>query len=204
MLNTFTTNFEFTSNAYKANTILKKYIKDTPIGCDFETASKYSEEERNNSDNPAIKNSHGLSHPSIAVVTHLSIAVSPEFGFVFINDNKHINNLIFNFLVNTEVLQIYHNAPFDLYHILYNTGRLPKRWECTRLLAKARLNHADSSKALVGLKKLQGHNYGKWSIADEIAFTKENMYNPAMLQYAAIDAMACLNEYLTHQPKEQI
>lgn len=78
---------------------------------------------------------------------------------------------------------------FDFKHIYYHTSQFPRNYEDTALLAKCLLNNVDINLATVGLKELAGKWYGSWSVSPDY-FTKEQMYDPSLLLYAATDACA--------------
>jgi len=189
-----------------------------PIAADFEAASIYSKEEvvaakdyREELDVPfrdpelvylnQVTTSDGLSHPSLIQITHMSIATSEYDSFVIVF-NPEIHEYVLNWIVTTEIKQIWHNLGYDGKLIRYFTGRFPKNYEDTQILAKTLINHCDISKALTGLKHLAGSVYGEWSIADELEFTEANKMDPKMLEYAAVDA--CATMYLYNDMKKQI
>lgn len=193
---------------YEAITNAKKaalYLMSTPpiIALDFEVASKYTEDEKKElsemlttlTDPEDIRltqqavDSNGLSHPSLTKITHLSLATSDRNGIVFIFDNKELERIVLSWLVTTPKLQIWHNASFDFKQIYYHTGRFPKNYEDTLLLAKCILNHVENNKAEVGLKKLMGHLYGSWGLSEDY-FTLEQMHNETVHRYAVTDACA--------------
>lgn len=101
---------------------------------------------------------------------------------------------MFKFLTETTSTQIWHNASFDFKHIFYNTGKLPKNYIDTQLLAKCILNDADSFKDRTGLKDLMAYAYGDWAISKE-NFTLEEMYDENMIRYAATDSPATYRLY---------
>ncbi|MGD8306179.1 MAG: hypothetical protein PVF17_05965, partial [Ignavibacteria bacterium] len=128
-------------------------------------------------------------HPSHTVLTHCSIAISDNEAYVFILDNKKITNRVLNFLINTPIRQVWHNASYDFRQIQYRTGKFPILYEDTQIYAKTILNHVETWKANTGLKELAGHKYGAWGISVD-NFTKEQMYEEHVLKYAATDACA--------------
>lgn len=204
MFNTIQVNWEATSRPYQANKYLNILRNYESIAWDLEVAIKYTsaelEEFKAIAESPdsskidVIKakakiHATALDHPSHCTVTHCSIAASEDIGFVFILDNPQIKNLVFNYLIASEQTQILHNASYDFRHLWYHTGELPKNYEDTQILAKTLLNHVLPSKAQTGLKNLAGGWYGDWGIAAD-NFTVEQMYEPHVLKYAAIDACA--------------
>lgn len=204
---TVTVNYEYTDNAYKA----LQWLNGLPdvFASDFEAASKYTLEEKEvlkfrlsqTKDkertiwlNQQIE-SDGLSHPSLTVITHLSVAWSDRDSYVIVCSNQKLRDIVYNFLVTTDKVQIWHNALFDFRHIIYHTGVIPKNYKDTMLLAKSILNNADSFKDRVGLKELMGWKYGDWALSKDDDYTLENMWNPRMLKYAATDSCACISLY---------
>lgn len=178
---------------------------DAPIiACDFEAASRFTAEEKDHfrtlleaetpnslayHDLQQKIDSDGLSHPSFTRITHLSLAVSDCFAYVFIVDTKEMEQFLYEWLVTTPIKQIWHNLSFDGKHIYYHTKKLPKDYEDTQILAKTLLNHVDIEKALTGLKHLMAYKYGGWAISADF-FDISQMYEEHVLLYAATDACA--------------
>jgi hypothetical protein len=178
---------------------------NTIAAYDFETANRVSKVEREFLEESlktikdpeevqkirVLLQATGLSNPRLSKITHLSVATSEDKATVVIVDNPDIEAIIYTYLISTDNKQIWHNTLFDFTHILYNTGRLPKDFEDTMLMAKSLLNNADPSKAKVGLKDLMGYKYGDWGkqVKPE-DFTLENRFNEDFLRYAAIDSCA--------------
>lgn len=196
-------NYVSTNNALTANQYLRDIAKAPIFAADFEVAVKYSDQDIESFKTELIVctnkrrwqelNSRvlatALDHPSHTVLTHCSIALNDHEAYVFILDNKAITNRILQFLVSTEQQQIWHNASYDFRQLFYRTGLMPKFYEDTQIFAKSILNHVETHKANSGLKELAGHMYGAWGISAD-NFTVEQMYEPHVLQYAAIDACA--------------
>lgn len=206
MFDSIQVTYKSTNRVLEANQFLSEIRQYDTIGCDLEVASIYTEEQLEecktvlNEDGwskedkiraQSILNSDALGHPSHCTVTHGIIGVSETESYVFILDNERITNLFMNFLVNTKIKQIWHNASYDFKHILYHTSKFPKNYEDTQILAKTLLNHVNTFKAKTGLKELAGHWYGDWAISVD-NFTVEQMYEPKVLKYAAIDGCAVL------------
>lgn len=200
-------NYEYTNNLYKA----KKWLQGLPdlFAADFEVASKFTAKEKEHIkyklDNYHLKDeserillqqltSNGLSHPSLTVITHLSIGWSDRDSYVIICDSPAIRNLVYQFLITTPKQQLWHNAVFDFKHIFYHTGVLPSNYIDTQLLAKSILNDADSFKDRTSLKELMGYAYGDWAISKE-DFTLEEMWSESMIKYAATDSPATYKLY---------
>lgn len=195
-------NYKYTSNLYTA----RKWLEELPdvIACDFETASKFTRKEKDlmkfRLDNRRLSfeehrvllqqyESNGLSHPSLTVITHLSIGWSDRDALVIICDNNGMRQFIFDFLVTTKRYQIWHNSPFDFKHIRFNTGLLPMFYEDTMLKSKCFLNDANPYRDKVSLKELMAYAYGDWAISKD-EFTLEEMYKESTNKYAAIDSCA--------------
>lgn len=204
---TIQVNYEYTNNLYKA----KKWLQGLPnlFAADFEVASKFTAKEKEHIkyklDNYHLKDeskrillqqltSNGLSHPSLTVITHLSVGWSDRDSYVIVCDNPAIRNLVYQFLITTPKQQLWHNAVFDFKHIFYHTGVLPSNYIDTQLLAKSILNDADSFKDRTGLKELMAYAYADWAISKE-DFTLEEMWSESMIKYAAIDSPACFRLY---------
>lgn len=215
MFDTIHVEYKSTNSPYQANQFLREIAEYDTLGCDFEAASKYTEEQLEECKEvleddswskddkilaQAILNSDALGHPSHCVLTHGIIGVSETESYVFILDNPRITNLFLNFLVTTEQTQVWHNASFDFKHIYYHTGKFPKVYEDTQILAKTLLNHVNVLKAKTGLKELAGHWYGDWGISED-NFTLAQIHDPKVIKYAAVDGCATLKlwNYMNEQ-----
>lgn len=199
--------YQSTNNAYKA----KKWLDDVPelFAADFEVASKFTLKDKELTkyrlDNQNLSfeqkrvllqqlTSDGLSHPSLTYITHLSVAWSERDSIVIICDSASIRKLVYNFLVSTNKMQLWHNAVFDFKHIFYNTQLLPKNYIDTQLLSKCLLNDASAIRDSTKLKELMAYAYGDWALSKD-TFTLENMYEENTLRYSATDATACFKLY---------
>ena len=200
-------NYEYTNNLYKA----KQWLDNLPelFAADFEVASKFTLKEKElikyRLDNYKLTfeerrvllqqlTSDGLSHPSLTVITHLSVGWSDRDSYVIVCDNPAIRNLVYQFLTTTPKQQLWHNAVFDFKHIFYNTGVLPSNYIDTQLLAKSILNDADSFKDRTGLKELMQYKYGTWAISKD-DFVLEEMWSSGTILYSAIDSCATFALY---------
>lgn len=200
-------NYQYTNNMYRA----KQWLDNLPdlFAADFEVSSKYSLEEKEvfkyrlDNNNLSFEerrlllqklSSNGLSHPSLTVITHLSVGWSDRDSYVIICDNNQIRKLVYNFLITTPKTQIWHNCCFDFKHISYNTGKLPINYIDTQLLAKSILNDANSFRDKTSLKDLMAYAYGDWAISKE-NFTLEEMWDENMIRYAATDSPATYKLY---------
>ena len=206
MLDIIQVNYKYTRNAFMANKFLNEIQQHDLIACDFEVAIKYTEAElqafKNElaTDPPKLRRielesklaATALDHASHCRITHCSIATNDHTAYVFIIDNQKLQDLILNFLVTTQIKQVWHRASFDFRHIYYNTGRIPINYEDTQIFAKCILNHVDTYKANTGLKELV-QCYGQWGISSD-NFTVDRMYDEHVIKYAATDA--CATYYL--------
>lgn len=200
-------NYQYTNNMYRA----KQWLDNLPdlFAADFEVSSKYTLEEKEifkyRLDNNDLSfeekrlllqklSSNGLSHPSLTVITHLSVGWSDRDSYVIVCDNNQIRKLVYNFLTTTTKTQIWHNCCFDFKHISYNTDKLPINYIDTQLLAKSILNDANSFRDKTGLKDLMAYAYGDWAISKE-NFTLEEMWDENMIRYAATDSPATYKLY---------
>jgi Ribonuclease D len=185
---------------------IKRMLSKLPnlIACDFEISSKYDKTKKEllnirygykpNRELLQKIISDGLSHPSLTVITHLSIAWSDRDSYVIICSNDNIRNLILNFLISTDKTQIWHNCIFDFKHIFYHCNYLPKNYIDTQLLMKSLKNDANSARDRVGLKELMLPYYGSWGISKD-NFTLEEQWNKEMIRYAACDSCATYKLY---------
>ena len=195
--------FKYTDNIFKARSWIEELTTKKVIACDFEVASSWSDKEKaryakkledsiNDEDKlyyRQILATDGLSHPALTKLTHLSIAWSDNDAYVFILANDIITNALLDFLVDTDVLELWHNACFDLKHIYYHTDKFPKHFVDTQLLAKCYLNDASNALCDTSLKALMRDTYGDWAMAKD-NFNQDNQYDEKMLEYSAIDACA--------------
>jgi DNA polymerase I-like protein with 3'-5' exonuclease and polymerase domains len=199
-------NYTCSNKLYTIMTTLNNLAKNYSIlGCDFESCSRWSDEEKEEmkqflEDHPEtdreekrqIKQfieSDGLSHPSLTYITHFQVAWSPNDSFVAILDTEEKRKRVFNWIINTEVKQLWHNLSFDGKHIMYHTGKLPKNYEDTEILAKTLLNHVNTFEAKTSLKHLMGYRYGDWAISAD-SFNISQIYDKNLIKYAATDSTA--------------
>lgn len=217
MLNTIQVSYQSTRNAYTANQYLSTISQFDTIAWDFEVAVRYTPEQilewkahlESNPELPKLErmqllaqiNASALGHPYHCTITHCSIATSESEAFVFVLDNKQITNRVLNYLINSNQLQVLHNASYDFRHLMYHTNRIPSRFEDTQVFAKTLINHVEVHQANTKLKHLASRWYGgDWSLsADD--FTLSRMYDEDMIRYAATDACATykLWTYLNEQ-----
>lgn len=208
--------YESTNNPIQA----KQWIDGLPdlFAADFETAIKYSPEEvqeakekmvddsipkRQRIEYQAIAKSSALGHPSHCTITHCSIAYSKKDAYVFIIDSQEMADVVLDFLIETEKVQIWHNYGYDGRFLCYYAGSNAKNIEDTSILAKTLVNHVEVMKASVGLKQLMGEFYGDWGISSD-NFDVSQQYEEHVLKYAAIDAASTYHlwEYLQQWIKD--
>lgn len=197
--------YQSTSNPLIANQWLTS-ITTPIIACDFETASRYSDQDKeqlsaqlltlppSSLDYHMLKQkiaSDGLSHPSLSRLTHFSLAISESFAYVFIIDSQRMHDLILSWLVRTSITQVWHNFSFDARYIYYHTNKFPIDYQDSQILSKTILNHVNNQRSQTGLKHLMGYKYGSWAISSD-NFHLSQMYEDHVLYYAAIDSCACL------------
>ena len=200
--------YEYSDNAFKVS----QWLEDLPdlFAADFEVASRFTAKEKEHLRVrlDTMKNlsfeerrvlqqkieSDGLSHPSLTVITHLSVGWSNRDSKVIVCSSDKIRDIVYDFLINTDKTQIWHNATFDFKHILYRTGYIPKNYIDTMLLARCILNDANGFKNNVSLKELMAYAYGDWAISRD-NFTLEEMWDENMIRYAATDSPATYKLY---------
>lgn len=186
--------------------IAQKWLDELPdlIACDFETAIRYTDEKveaakaiASSDEYPklerieaqAIANATALGHPSHCTITHCSIACKKDEAYVFIIDSQEMADVVLDFLVSTERVQVWHNYGYDGRFLRYYAGADPKHVEDSQILAKTLLNHVEVAKAASGLKQLMGGYYGDWGVSEDV-FVLSQQYDLGLIQYAGIDAAA--------------
>lgn len=197
-------NYEWTD---KLDTV-KEWLSNitVPTAFDFETASKFYKLEREealkkfktNSTDIANKDyklayTTGLSNPYESILTHIGFSNKDDKGYVIILLDKEVRDYVLNYLVTSELLQIWHNAVFDLRRILFYTGKFPKNYEDTRQISKNRINDVNNFKSSTKLEVLMSRYYGKWKSG--IEYTLENAYNEELIEYTAKDVCATYKLY---------
>ena len=180
----------FTDDLTIAKQWLNKFDSDYSIvACDFET--------------------NDLSLPQFNELTMLTIGWSYTKAVVFVFDTQEMEDLLLDWLVTTEVTQVWHNSLFDIPHIFYRKHKMPKNIEDSQLLAAVYNNNVDVTKRKSGLKGISGVLYGKWAEAKstfdlydttlndtvtDLVYRGSNndtsKYNLALIKYCGIDANA--------------
>ena len=189
--------YYYTEGINSTITLLNSINK--PTAFDFETASKYSKSERtlaldslnSSNDIKLYKQAYitSLSYPSETVLTHLGFSNDEQLGYVIILNNDKVKDIILDFLVNTDILQIWHNAVFDFRHIYYYTNKFPKNYIDTRLFVKTKKNNVNHFLGTASLKPLMRKYYGEWE-KERTEFAIENIYDERLIKYTAIDVCA--------------
>lgn len=181
----------------------------TEVSFDIETRSIYDKENRKlakevnhdvidiEEENTLslITNASGLSHPSIVRTTHVILGLSTDESVVFVIDDK-LEQFLFDWLVNTDLKIIIHNATFDLKMVHHRTGKFPKDFEDTQQLAKSIINDCNNYHSRTGLKLLVGKYFPpKWAMKEDTDYEVANLKDEDFLLYCAIDGAATLLLY---------
>ncbi len=198
---------EYIETLEEVKALIKKLEKYDILGCDFEAATKYTDTQREILKTAATSDKYGffehvaataalqataLDHPAHVKVTHFSVAWSTSESVVVILSSDAVTELVMDWLVSTDIKQVWHNASYDFRLIYYATGKVPKNYEDSQIFAKTVLNHVENAKSGTGLKDLAGSVYGNWGLDDESMFSLEHMYDEKLLRYAGIDSCATL------------
>lgn len=153
----------------------------------------------------------GLRVKDIGKYTMHSFSLDIIRSFVII-DTPETRKIILDFLVSTTKHMVIHNAVFDLRPVYRFTGKYPKYYEDSMLLAQAYMNHTGVQ--AYSLKTLAGNLYGDWASAkedfnlfkDSSNYINENLvyigkrsnvstYNLPLIYYAGIDSSAALHVF---------
>lgn len=190
----------------KLNTV-KEWLSNIkePTVFDFEVAPKYYQTEKNEvsikfKNNKDIQDTDykimycdGLSNCYDTVLTHLGFSNKEDKGYVIVMLNKEVRDYVLNYLVTSDILQIYHKAEFDFKHILFYTNKFPKNYVDTRQLVKNKINNVDNFKGSTKLEVLMSKYYGKWKTG--MKYIIENAYNDDIIEYTAKDVCATYKLY---------
>jgi len=156
-----------------------------------------------------------LTLPQFNHLTMVTIGWHRTKSIVIVFKDQAIQDLVLNWLVTTECKQVYHNALFDVRHVHYHTGKLPKHIEDSQLLAAVYNNHVDQAKRKSGLKELAKFPYLDWA-SDKTSFElyvdssdyvnpnltyvgsnpTPHMYNLPLIYYAGVDSAATHHVWL--------
>lgn len=141
-----------------------------------------------------VARSSGLSYPSLIKTTHFIFGLSDNHSEVIIANSMHEEMLLWNFVTTYPGKLVIHNSMFDLKICMQRTGKLPKNFVDTMLLAKTLINNSDIWKSKVGLKDLMGTQYDpKWSLYND--YDIDNLKDDDFISYCAIDGAATLALY---------
>lgn len=150
-----------------------------------------------------VANSSGLSYPSLTKVTHVNIGLSRDTAIVIVVDDDRLRNYLMNWFVTTDRHIIFHNALFDAKLIYYTTGKLPKKYDDTQLLARCLINHTQDWMCKTGLKELMSSYYDrKWGLIEKEDYFNEDLKNEDFIRYCSIDAAGTY--FLYEQLQEEI
>lgn len=201
--------YDIYKTSYHINKVLKELSEIKLMSFDVETRSiyepdeiQYSKEILKLEDNTQeeityykqIANSSGLSNPRLTKTTHFVFGLSENYSKIIIAKTKRTEKMVWNWLIKANCKFLIHNAGYDLKICYYNTGKIPKDFEDTQLLAKSYINNSDNWKSRVGLKILIGSYYDpKWSMFED--YNVVDYENSNFLGYAAIDGAATYKLY---------
>jgi len=205
--------FEVHANRWHIAKALDKLAEHKVLSFDTETAGVYSKDERaeakaylKNKDIPLkmkifalqVAENSGLSFPSLSSTTHFIFGTSENSSVVIVCDNPMLEMYIWNWVAEYNGLLIVHNALFDLKIMYHRTGKFPKNYEDTQLLAKCMTNNVEVWNSKVGLKDLMGSYYDPmWVLVDE--YEPANLKNPKFIKYCSIDGAATFKLWLDIQ-----
>ena len=190
--------------------IASQYIEPVVYFCDeLEVAKRWLASYDSDFHTVAVDfEARDLTLPQFNKLSMLSIGWNLLKSTVIVFANKEIEEYVLNWLVTTEVKQVWHNSVFDLKFVKYATDKLPKHIEDSQLLAAVYNNNVDSSKRKSGLKQIGGSLYRDWandkssfdlydtsmnSTVTNLNYVGEgdpSIYNLSLIKYAGIDTMA--------------
>jgi len=133
-------------------------------------------------------------------ITMFSFASNETDAFVISNESQEMQDMVLNYLTNSKHHWIIHNSSYDLKLVYYYTKKFPKYFDDTQLMWWTVLNHADTFRAKVGLKGLAKDVYKDYAVSADL-FGIEHKYNPELIKYSGLDAVATMyiyNEVLQH------
>ncbi len=134
-----------------------------------------------------IKESSGLSYPSIVKVTHFMFSDSKNKADILIAKEENTELLIYNWMSRSNKTFLIWNALFDLKIMYSRIGKFPKRYEDPSLALKVLINNVDIFKSRTGLKLFMGKYYPTdWSV--DVNYDVEDLLDEKFLRYCAIDA----------------
>ena len=160
----------------------KTYLKDAP------TSDSYYKQAR------IVSESSGLSFPSIVKTTHFILGISKNKVYTVICKTPEMELFIWNLVADYAGMFLVHNSGFDFKICKQRTGKLPKNFTDTQLLAKCLINHVDIWKSKVGLKELVGDYYPpSWALYSD--YEPADYKNPDFLKYCGWDGSAVWTVY---------
>lgn len=160
----------------------KEYLKDAT------TSDPYYKQAR------VVSESSGLSYPSIVKTTHFIFGISKHKVCTVICKTPEIELFIWNLIAGYGGTFLIHNSGFDLKICYERTGKLPKKFEDTMLMAKCLINHVNIWKSKTGLKELVGDYYPpSWSLYSD--YEPSDLKNPDFLKYCGFDGSAVWTVY---------
>jgi len=202
---------EIKSKVYTSSYKIKKkleYLNTLDVvSFDIETRSMYTKAERNlvkdlvkTEENPKLKanykmiaNSSGLSFPTITKTTHIIFGISTTESMVFIVDDKQ-EQLVFDWLVNTDTKILIWNASFDLKTVYVRTGKFPKDFEDLMIRYKCLINDCNNYISRSGLKVVMA-NYYPYSWTVDTDYEVSDMKNKNFLTYCHYDGVSVMKAY---------
>ena len=193
-----------------AEVVASQYIEPVVYFCDeLEVAKRWLARYDADFHTVAVDfESRDLTLPHFNKLSMLSIGWNLLKSTVIVFANEDIEKYVLNWLVTTNVKQVWHNSVFDLKFVKYHTSKLPKYIDDSQLLAAVYNNNVDSFKRVSGLKQIAGTLYRDWA-NDKSSFElydtsmnstvtnlhyvgegNKDIYNLALIKYAGIDTMA--------------
>ena len=141
-----------------------------------------------------VSESSGLSYPSITKTTHFIFGVSKNEVYTFICSTPKIEMFIWKQIVAYLGTFLIHNVGFDLKICFERTGKLPKKFIDTMMLAKCLINHVNIWKSKTGLKDLVADYYPpSWAIHTD--YEPKDLKDPDFLKYCGFDGSAVWTAY---------
>jgi hypothetical protein len=136
---------------------------------DLEIAKQWlSDFDKNNKILALDLETDNLTLPQFQNINMIGLGYSTTESKAIIFKDDKIRQYVLNWVVNTDITFIAHNAGFDFYQIYYHTKKMPKHLiEDTELLARVYHNHVITDKRKVSLKHLAKNVYSDWAEAKE-------------------------------------
>ena len=200
--------FKFYTTRYGIAKALDKLADREIMSLDFEVQSIFSVDERTEAKelvkkyqidlskedlrlSKVVARCSGLSHPSITKVTHTIFGLSENESVVLVINDRKTEQYIMDWIVNFKGKLIIHNSLFDLKLVHHRTGRFPKDYDDTQLLARCLVNHTRDWECKTGLKHLMAGYYDpKWQLIE--SYDIIDFKNKDFLRYCAIDGASTM------------